>query len=198
VFYALTACCRCGKIYHPRLISNTLKFPQLLHPNSYTRCASPPGQDVFDDIWSVEINKPYSLKSKSYARYFPTSIPLSESPKLNKMSAASVLPQGQPSIVDDAVIESTPAKSTSNGSEKEEDQIRFEPANPPPETRAVQGWKWVFVCFGLYFSIFLCGLDNTIAADIQSSVVDTYGDVSQLAWLGTGFPLGPIATILTL
>jgi len=45
---------------------------------------------------------------------------------------------------------------------------------------------------------FLCGLDNTIAADIQSAVLDTYGDVSQLAWLGTGFPLESVATILTL
>lgn len=31
MFYALTACCRCGKD-HPRLINNTLKFLLLLHP----------------------------------------------------------------------------------------------------------------------------------------------------------------------
>jgi hypothetical protein len=37
---------------------------------------------------------------------------------------------------------------------------------------AVQRRKWVFICFGLYFSIFLYDLDNTIAADIQSAVVD--------------------------
>jgi hypothetical protein len=114
------------------------------------------------------------------------------------MSAPSVHLSGQPSTVDDTVIESTPAKSINDGPEKEERQIVSEPANPPPETRVVQGWKWVFVCFGLYFSIFLYGLDNTIAADIQSAIVDTYGGVSQLAWLGTGFPLGSIATILTL
>jgi hypothetical protein len=112
------------------------------------------------------------------------------------MSAPSVLPSGQPSTVDDTVVESTPAKSINDGPEKE-GQIASEPANPPPENRAVQGWKWAFVCFGLYFSIFLYGSDNTIAADIQSAVVDTYGDASQLASLGTGFPLGSVAPILT-
>ena len=97
------------------------------------------------------------------------------------------------------IAESTAAKTINDGPEKEEDQIASEPANSPLETtRAVKGWKWVFVCFGLYFSIFLYGLDNTVVADIQSAVVDTYGNVSQLAWLGVGFPLGSVATILTL
>ncbi|KAF8867337.1 hypothetical protein BDZ45DRAFT_700256 [Acephala macrosclerotiorum] len=41
------------------------------------------------------------------------------------------------------------------------------------------------------------GLDNTIAADIQPAVVDPCGDISKLAWLGSGFPLGSIVTILT-
>ncbi|KIM94421.1 hypothetical protein OIDMADRAFT_45798 [Oidiodendron maius Zn] len=83
------------------------------------------------------------------------------------------------------VIESTPVNAINDGPEKEEDQIASELANSPPETiRAVKGWKWVFVCFGLYFSIFF-------------AVVDTYGDVSQLAWLGVGFPLGSVATILS-
>lgn len=66
------------------------------------------------------------------------------------------------------------------------------------QVRPVTGWKWILVCIGLYCAIFLYGLDNTVAADIQSAIVDTYGDVGQLAWIGTGFPLGSVATILTL
>lgn len=114
------------------------------------------------------------------------------------MSASSDLPPAQQSPVDDTVAGSTSAKSFNEGSEKEEGQIAPEPADPQLETRAVTGWKWVFVCVGLYCAIFLYGLDNTVAADIQSAVVETYGDVSQLAWLGTGFPLGSVVTILTL
>jgi hypothetical protein len=64
--------------------------------------------------------------------------------------------------------------------------------------RTVTGPKWVLVCVGFYFSGFLYGLDNTIAADIQSAVIESFGDISKLAWLGSGFPLGSIATILTL
>jgi len=73
-----------------------------------------------------------------------------------------------------------------------------EQAPEPEEARSVHGLKWVLVCCGIYFSAFLYGLDNTIAADIQDAVIDTYGDISKLTWLGSGFPLGSIATILTL
>jgi hypothetical protein len=45
----------------------------------------------------------------------------------------------------------------------------------------MKGWKWAFICFGLYFAIFLYSLDNTIAADIQSDVVDL-GKTSR-SWL---------------
>ena len=117
----------------------------------------------------------------------------------------TTLPSG-PSSTIDMSEKQTPARSVNDESEsdvaaadEEKGQIAPETASPPPEmTRNVRGWKWVLVCVGFYFSGFLYGLDNTIAADIQSAVVDTYGDISKLTWLGTGFPLGSIATILTL
>lgn len=89
-------------------------------------------------------------------------------------------------------------KASNEVSEKGEEQTTPESPDHQPETRAVTGWRWVLVCFGLYCAIFLYGLDNTIAADIQSAVLDTYGEVGQLAWIGTGFPLGSVATILLL
>lgn len=89
-------------------------------------------------------------------------------------------------------------KASDETSEKGEEQTTPESSDHQPETRAVTGWRWVLVCFGLYCAIFLYGLDNTIAADIQSAVLDTYGEVGQLAWIGTGFPLGSVATILLL
>jgi hypothetical protein len=118
---------------------------------------------------------------------------------------APALPSGQASTIDMSE-KPTPARSFNDGSEiglpAGEEKGRTTPpklASPPPEmTRTVKGWKWVLICVGFYFSAFLYGLDNTIAADIQSAVVDTYGDISKLTWLGTGFPLGSIATILTL
>ncbi|OAA63630.1 MFS drug efflux transporter [Niveomyces insectorum RCEF 264] len=57
----------------------------------------------------------------------------------------------------------------------------------------ITGFRWILVCIALYLSTFMYGLDTTIAADVQSAVVETYGTVGQLAWLGAGFPLGSIA-----
>ncbi|CAK7237970.1 hypothetical protein SBRCBS47491_010227 [Sporothrix bragantina] len=57
----------------------------------------------------------------------------------------------------------------------------------------ISGFRWVVICIALYLSTFMYGLDTTIAADVQSAVVETFGSVGKLAWLGAGFPLGSIA-----
>ncbi|KAH9895524.1 major facilitator superfamily domain-containing protein [Xylariomycetidae sp. FL2044] len=62
--------------------------------------------------------------------------------------------------------------------------------------RQTTGLKWVLVCAGLYLSSLMYGLDTTIAADIQGAVIETFGDVPQLSWIGAGFPLGSVAVIL--
>ena len=70
-----------------------------------------------------------------------------------------------------------------------------EPAQP---VRPYKGFRWFFVCVAIYSSAFLYGLDQTIVADIQAAAVETFGSVEKLGWLGIGFPLGSIATILVL
>lgn len=62
--------------------------------------------------------------------------------------------------------------------------------------RSIKGLRWALVCASLYISIFIYGLDTTIAADVQGSVVEAFGHVEQLAWVGAGFPLGSVAVIL--
>jgi MFS family permease len=63
-------------------------------------------------------------------------------------------------------------------------------------TRTIHGFKWLLVCASLYISAFLYGLDTTIAADVQGPVVEQFGHIEQLAWIGSGFPLGSVAVIL--
>ncbi|KAF2167844.1 hypothetical protein M409DRAFT_53803 [Zasmidium cellare ATCC 36951] len=65
-----------------------------------------------------------------------------------------------------------------------------------PPARSVHGYKWALVCISLYLSSFLYGLDTTIAADIQAAVIEEFDDVSQLTWIGTGFPLGSVSMTL--
>lgn len=62
--------------------------------------------------------------------------------------------------------------------------------------RTIRGFRWFLVCASLYISALIFGLDTTIAADVQSSIVESFGHVDQLAWIGAGFPLGSVAVVL--
>jgi MFS family permease len=84
-------------------------------------------------------------------------------------------------------------------SETEKGQGQLKP-DPPSynaaDGRPVHGVKWLLVCAALYTIAFLYGLDTTIAADIQGPVIEEFGRVDQLAWIGVGFPLGSVAVQL--
>ncbi|KAF2258267.1 MFS general substrate transporter [Lojkania enalia] len=56
-------------------------------------------------------------------------------------------------------------------------------------------FQWFLIALSVYSSAFFYGLDTTIVAVIQGPVVERFGDVEKLGWLGIGFPLGSIATI---
>lgn len=64
------------------------------------------------------------------------------------------------------------------------------------DVRKIKGFKWAVICVALYLSALMYGLDTTIAADVQGAVIETFGHVSQLAWVGAAFPLGSVAVIL--
>lgn len=65
-----------------------------------------------------------------------------------------------------------------------------------PQERSVKGFRWFLVCLSIFSANLLFGLDNTIAADIQGAVAETYQNTGQLGWLGVGFTLGSAAGIL--
>ncbi|KAL7800321.1 major facilitator superfamily domain-containing protein [Trichoderma ceciliae] len=84
----------------------------------------------------------------------------------------------------------TTEQSTPVQSDNEEAQ------NDNSQSRDIRGFRWIVVCVSLYIGTFLYGLDTTIAADVQGAVVEDFGHVDQLAWVGAGFPLGSVAIIL--
>ncbi|KAF2087841.1 MFS general substrate transporter [Saccharata proteae CBS 121410] len=89
--------------------------------------------------------------------------------------------------------DTSPPPAVSADPEKKQGQ----PIQPQPFVRAhYKGWRWIAVLVAFNISAFLYALDNTIVADIQASTVETFGEVGKLAWLGSGFPLGGIATVL--
>ena len=70
------------------------------------------------------------------------------------------------------------------------------PAQQPSSVRPIHGWRWFSSAVAIYATAFLYGLDTTIAADVQPAVVKSLGGIEKLAWVGVGFPLGSVATIL--
>ncbi|GAD92383.1 predicted protein [Paecilomyces variotii No. 5] len=77
----------------------------------------------------------------------------------------------------------------------------LQPSSRPESTdkgRPIRGVRWFIICVSLYITCALYGLDTTIAADVQGSVVEDLGHIEQLALVGAGFPLGSVCVILLL
>ncbi|KAJ5669889.1 hypothetical protein N7462_010959 [Penicillium macrosclerotiorum] len=56
---------------------------------------------------------------------------------------------------------------------------------------------WFLIVLTILSSTFLFSLDNTIVADVQSPIVQRFGEVGKLSWLGVAFVLSGSATIIT-
>ncbi|KAI7975311.1 hypothetical protein EIK77_007440 [Talaromyces pinophilus] len=93
----------------------------------------------------------------------------------------------------------SPAHSSGNTTdiEKAGDDIEVAAA-PEEDPHPATGFKWWLLLIAIYSTTFLYGLDNTIVADVQGSVVERFGQVAKLSWIGTGFPLGSVAVIMPL
>lgn len=61
--------------------------------------------------------------------------------------------------------------------------------------REVHGTTWAIVCVSIYISCMMYGLDMTIAADVQATIIVQFDSVDRLAWVGSGFLLGSVCSI---
>lgn len=66
----------------------------------------------------------------------------------------------------------------------------------PSRTDPKESWRWFWCCLVIYGTSFLYGLDFTIAACMQDSIVSTFGSAANFTWIGSGFPLGSLILIL--
>jgi hypothetical protein len=63
--------------------------------------------------------------------------------------------------------------------------------------RSIQGIKWFLFVVGILSSAFLFALDNSIVADVQPQIIQTYpGSIDKLPWLSVAFALGAASTTL--
>ncbi|KAL2830999.1 MFS general substrate transporter [Aspergillus pseudoustus] len=56
--------------------------------------------------------------------------------------------------------------------------------------------RWFLACITFYLTAFLYGLDTTIAASIQGEIYHALGEIDKLSWVGVGFPMGSVATLM--
>ena len=72
--------------------------------------------------------------------------------------------------------------------------------SPQPEgsPRHMGKFRWILTCSALYSATLLYGLDTTIVADVQVPIVQRFGQIEKLTWIGAAFPLGSVAIILPL
>ncbi|KAG8533219.1 uncharacterized protein KY384_002002 [Bacidia gigantensis] len=98
----------------------------------------------------------------------------------------------------DAANSTSPAvssKSSENGESRDTEKATgTRGAEKPP--RDIHGIKWGLAVFSVLASTFLFALDNTIVADVQPAIVESFGDVSKLPWLSVAFLVAAAGTNL--
>ena len=62
-------------------------------------------------------------------------------------------------------------------------------------SREVHGVKWFMIVTAILSSMFLFALDNTVVADIQPEIIQRFGGIEKLPWLGAAFALGAVAIL---
>lgn len=61
--------------------------------------------------------------------------------------------------------------------------------------RTVTGFRWFFAYASVLSTVFLFALDGTIVANVQPQIVDTFGEVAKLPWIGVAMSLGTISIL---
>lgn len=67
-------------------------------------------------------------------------------------------------------------------------------ANVKPPPRNAHGFAWVLIVASILMANFLFATDNTIAANIQPAVIQTFESLNKLAWLGVAFMMSSWGT----
>ncbi|EEP76519.1 predicted protein [Uncinocarpus reesii 1704] len=85
-------------------------------------------------------------------------------------------------------IEPKPNGNLENGVEPAENDKEESP-------RQLHGIKWAIAYISMLSTTFLFALDNTVVADIQPAILEDFGEIELLPWIGTGFALGSMCIL---
>ncbi|KAH7246518.1 major facilitator superfamily-domain-containing protein [Fusarium tricinctum] len=63
-------------------------------------------------------------------------------------------------------------------------------------SRNIHGWRWAVAYAAMLSTTLLFAIDNTIVANIQPSIINDFGHLELMSWIGTGFALGTMFILL--
>ncbi|KAG7431728.1 Efflux pump DEP3 [Fusarium oxysporum f. sp. raphani] len=62
--------------------------------------------------------------------------------------------------------------------------------------RTIHGWRWAVAYAAMLSTTLLFAIDNTVVANIQPSIINDFGHLELMSWIGTGFALGTMFILL--
>ncbi|KAJ6155795.1 hypothetical protein N7470_006361 [Penicillium chermesinum] len=96
-----------------------------------------------------------------------------------------------PSVPGNPREQKTAAEVTLGGPAEDVDEVKEDVQGKVPVL------LWALIVLTIVSSIFLFSMDNTIVADIQSPIVNKFGEVGKLSWMGVAFVLSSASTMTT-
>ncbi|KAK8066021.1 hypothetical protein PG997_012768 [Apiospora hydei] len=64
-------------------------------------------------------------------------------------------------------------------------------------SRTIHGWRWAAAAASLYVGALIYGLDGTIAADIQTAIIEQFNDIDWAAFVGGTGAMVSLTMVLT-
>ncbi|KAL9052028.1 MAG: hypothetical protein Q9162_005647 [Coniocarpon cinnabarinum] len=106
------------------------------------------------------------------------------------MSSAEAEPRSSEKMDRSPSSEQARTSSIDHNEDAEKAPLGITDERPRGDMRAV---VWFLVAASVFSATFLFALDNTIVADVQPKVIESFGEVTKLPWISVAFPLGGVA-----
>jgi len=59
-----------------------------------------------------------------------------------------------------------------------------------PRSASMSSLRWVVLCSSMLLAEMQAALDSTITADLQPTIINTFGEISKLPWINVTYSLG--------
>ena len=116
-------------------------------------------------------------------------------PEQTEMTSADI-PEAEKGTTNHLTAPNPPSSETASGQEVLADEKGLAATDADAPVRQITGVRWILVVISILSSTFLFALDNTVVADVQPAIVETFGEIQKLPWLPIAFLVAAVSTNL--